>query len=203
MRKLILVAILMSLLALSAPLSLSVVEAQTGIELGTSFVMITGIYYGGHFVSQYVPELARSFQPVAATAFSGICSRLGFLGCRDPEIHTKAYLIPSDNHDIPERIREGLGDRIEEQVAEAIQALVSDWWRRWRTRVTIGVDARPTANPFSPRFTYRTYRLSDCISRWDFYPPGNWTINAWQLDVNRDGQTDIVIPSNIQTVCLK
>jgi len=205
MRKFVLVAIILALLLFPVLPFASVAEAQGGIQLVPAFLLISGAYFGTQ-IAYYVPHLVSNFQPYISNTIAGanICSRLGLLGCRNPEdLIDEVHIIPINNPDTSQRILDELREQAFEQLLDILQQLMSSWWRRWWTRVTIGVDARPMANPFEPQFMYRTYQLGDCFSRWDFYPPGNWTINAWMLDLNTDGRTDIVLSSNVQVVCLR
>jgi len=191
-KQIFVIALLLAILFPMASPNASPARAQTGLEVGFIVIApaaITGTWqlsvYAYNRIYPYASEQIKKW--VAEFSKWGIPQKMPVI----------IQIGESTEKQIAEEIAKKISEAIAKKIVEyALKGAHSK-------RVRIGADARPTGNCLQPKFTYRTYSLNSTVSRWDYYPPGKWTINNWCLDFNGDGKTDYVVPSAFTSFQIK
>jgi len=179
-------------------LFVSILISSTYVQVVHAPIQIVGIVFvvATSWTAAYISAYAlSSIYPLASDQLEKFWKLTG--------LRPDKYVISTDSKSDFQRLLDYIKGKLRDKVIDIIKQWLKKGWNWWSTTFRIGADASPNANPFNPRFVYRNYRLGSYVSRWDFYPPGSWTINQWIVDINGDGRTDFIVDRSVYGFYLK
>lgn len=189
-------------LALTGLLLLGVLISSAYVQIARAPIQIVGIVMVSAVAVPTAAYIAAygfsSIYPLASDTIDQVYRRFGWQRYDDRD-----YVILMESNSAFEDLLDAIRDELQDKVIEILKKALSKGWSWWITTIRIGADASPNANPFNPKFVYKNYRVGSYVSRWDFYPPGSWTINQWIVDMNEDGRADFVVSWEVKGFYLK